>query len=252
MLGPFLRNPFWRLKRFQAHFTTAFRSAGEQWRLDAERYRQCSAREAVIKAYLAENSPRRLQIGSGNIVVEGWLCSDLTPVDKRVIFLDALCPFPFEDEMFDYIHSEHLIEHLPYDGGLFMLRESFRVLREGGRIRIATPDLAVFAHLCVSPLSAEQRAYLDWSINAFLPGRKVARPSFVVNNMFRDWGHQFLYDEETLCATLSDAGFGSIERCNVGESSDLQLSGIERHGSLIGEKNNLFETMVFEGRRPVE
>jgi predicted SAM-dependent methyltransferase len=49
--------------------------------------------------------------------------------------------------VFDYVFSEHMIEHVSYAEGLLMLRECLRVLKPGGRIRIATPSLEVLLDL---------------------------------------------------------------------------------------------------------
>jgi len=52
---------------------------------------------------------------------------------------------------------------------------------------------------------------------------------FALNRAFRGWGHQFLYNERTLHATLSDAGFANVDRCQYGESTHRDLQGLERH-----------------------
>ena len=50
-------------------------------------------------------------------------------------------PFPIPDNSLNYIYAEQVIEHLPFEGGMVMLRESHRVLAPGGKLRLATPDL---------------------------------------------------------------------------------------------------------------
>jgi hypothetical protein len=52
---------------------------------------------------------------------------------------------------------------------------------------------------------------------------------FALNRAFRGWGHQFLYNERTLGASLLDAGFADIVRCDYGESARAELRGLERH-----------------------
>jgi 2-polyprenyl-3-methyl-5-hydroxy-6-metoxy-1,4-benzoquinol methylase len=49
-------------------------------------------------------------------------------------------PFPFFDESFDVVLASEIIEHLHFNP-YRMLRESFRVLKGGGRILITTPNL---------------------------------------------------------------------------------------------------------------
>ena len=95
----------------------------------------------LIEDYLARGGPAKLHIGCGENLLEGWLNSDLYPGSDRVLHFDATGRFPFADATFDYVFSEHMIEHVPYEGALSMLRECRRVLKPGGRARISTPDL---------------------------------------------------------------------------------------------------------------
>ena len=65
----------------------------------------------------------------------------------------------------------------------------------------------------------------------------------------RAWGHRFVYDFPTLQSTMEAAGWREIRSCVPGESDDLHLRNLESHGITIGHSNNLFETMVAEGRK---
>jgi len=92
-----------------------------------------------IASYLAATDSPRLQIGAGSNVLAGWLNTDYFPDRADFIHLDATGRFPFDDSSLDLIFSEHVIEHVPLDGGVNMIAESFRVLKPGGRLRISTP-----------------------------------------------------------------------------------------------------------------
>ena len=48
---------------------------------------------------------------------------------------------PFNDNTFDYIYTEHLIEHLEYSKAKFFLEELYGVCKNKGRVRIVTPKL---------------------------------------------------------------------------------------------------------------
>ncbi len=52
--------------------------------------------------------------------------------------------FPYPDEHFDLVIAGEIIEHMVYDP-MHLLLESRRVLREGGRILITTPNIAGLA-----------------------------------------------------------------------------------------------------------
>ena len=91
--------------------------------------------------YLASHRPAKLHLGAGPNILAGWLNTDVEPKGIGVYYLDAGKPFPIQDQAFDYIFNEHLIEHFTYRDGLRVLQECYRVLKPGGAIRIATPDM---------------------------------------------------------------------------------------------------------------
>lgn len=202
-------------------------------------------------AYLRRPGPRKLQIGAGTSLASGWLVTDLEPLNLRVVRLDATRRFPFPDAVFDYVHSEHMIEHVPYSDALKMLAECCRVLKPGGRIRIATPDIAVLLDLYYRRDDPAGRRYVEWITDHCLPNAPGYNPLFVINNAMRAWGHQFLYDGPLLIATLERCGFVDVCQHRPGSSDDPVLHGIEHHGQFIGDEAiNQYETMVFEARRP--
>lgn len=210
-----------------------------------------SLRSRAIRRYLDSHQIRKLHIGAGPNILEGWLNTDKYPTSSAVVFLNATRSFPFKNDTFDYIFSEHLIEHLTYAEGQGMLRECFRVLKPGGKMRVATPDLETLVGLCTREKSELQQRYVQWIIDTFLPGSDY-HESFVINNAFFSWGHRFLYDRATLESALARAGFADIVRRSVGASEDDVFRGMESHGLASGdEEMNRFETMVLEAVRPL-
>ncbi len=53
---------------------------------------------------------------------------------------------PIADGVFDRVFAGDVIEHLPFVGGIALLREMHRVLRPGGRLLIHTTPNAIFRH----------------------------------------------------------------------------------------------------------
>ncbi len=237
------------LKRsaFLVGMVKAVRSAREDW----HRLRCYLRRLSIIRAYVREHSVRKLQLGAGRTGLPGWLNTDVHPVGRNVAYLDATQRFPLEDDVFHYVFSEHLIEHLTYGQGLSMLRECRRVLKPGGRLRIATPNLESIAGLLAAEGCDRRRRYIEWAIDEHIPGASAYRASFVVNNFFWDFKHLFVYDPATLSAALESVGFVQVTRLPPGESDDEELRRIESHGKRIGEEMNRFETMVFEAIKPL-
>ena len=104
----------------------------------------------IVRRYLAQGlelQEPKLHVGCGGHVLDGWLNADLRPHSAHVLRMDATRRFPFPDNVFAYVYSEHVIEHLPFDAGAIMLGECFRVLAPGGKMRVATPDLAFLTAL---------------------------------------------------------------------------------------------------------
>lgn len=209
------------------------------------------ATRRAIETYVASHPVRKLHLGAGPSSPAGWLSTDVTPQAETVVYLDATEPFPIEDDTFDYVFSEHMIEHMSWHAGLAMLEECHRVLKPGGTIRVATPDLAVLLGLYGEQRDPVGDRYVRWIVDRSMPGISTYKASFVINNAFRNWGHQFLYDGELLEMAMREAGFTNTRRCASGESLDANLRGIESHGRNVGdEEMAAFETMVFEADRP--
>jgi len=206
-----------------------------------------------ILKYIKTHDVRKLQLGSGPIVLDSWLNTDLygrfTP--KGIVLpLNLTKRFPFKSNTFDYIFSEHVIEHLTYEKGCHMLNESFRILKPGGRIRIATPDIKFFIDLYSKNKTSSQKKYIIWSVDNCLPHIKIYKDVFVINNSFRAWGHKFIYDFPTLKYALKKIGFINIKKCEIGKSSSTNFQNIESHGKFVCEFFNKLETFIIEATKP--
>src|ERR1700730_4494013 len=207
-------------------------------------------RNGQIADYLKASRVKKLQLGTSNIILDEWLNTDIFPNYDSVVYLDATKRFPFDDNTFDYIVAEHMIEHVEYQAAQVMLRECFRVMKPGGRVRFATPDLRVLLALHSREKTDNQISYIDWSTARFMPEVQECKDVFVINNLFRSWGHCFLYDAEALHHALNTSGFREIKFYKPGNSEDPILKNLESHGREIeSEDINQFETIVVEGRK---
>jgi len=205
-------------------------------------------RSRVIENYLRSHPVGKLQLGSGPKLLDGWLNTDCSLFFQGKCFLDAKRPFPFEDKTFNYVFAEHLIEHLTYPKGVAMLRECHRVLKPGGSIRVASPDLHILAGLYTPEKTEAQKQFIKTMVDNWLPDIRIYKESFVINNSVRNWGHKFIYDQETLTAAMESVGFTEVTRFNPCESNDPNLQGLESHGP--GNEAKCFETLVLQAKRP--
>lgn len=205
---------------------------------------------ATIADYVRQQAVRRLQIGAGKSRREGWLNTDIE-VGDGLAYLDATERFPLEDSSFNYVFSEHVIEHLPYEGGFNMLSESYRILVPGGKLRIATPNLLRFIDLFRDDTSEEARHYASGKLAWHGWPSHPTVACTILNLQLSSWGHRFVYDPDTLKAALTRVGFESIQEFGVGESDDPNLQGLElRQGRKIAPLN-AYETMIFQAVKPV-
>lgn len=190
------------------------------------------ANNKLIRNYLRGHSTRKLHLGCGHNSLDGWLNSDHRPKSRNILRLDVTKRFPFEDNLFSYVFSEHMIEHLTYTQGSRMLKECHRILKPNGRIRISTPDLSFLLGLYGEDRSDLQERYIEWATKTHVKDAPYCDATFVINNFVRDWGHKFIYDEPSLRFALAKAGFSEIVRCEFNASEDVELQGLENEARM--------------------
>ena len=164
-------------------------------------------------AAAVETGPIRLHVGCGQEAIPGWINIDNQPLPGVDRVLDVRGGLPFS--AVSAIYAEHFIEHLGFEDALAFLAECRRVLAPEGVLRLSTPNL-------------------DWVLTTHYRWHGVTAPDRVddcvrLNRAFRAWGHQFLYNQETLAAVLRNAGFADVRFHRYGESERAELRGLERH-----------------------
>ena len=202
----------------------------------------------LVSHYLRTHSARKLHLGGAGLT--GWLNTDLFPTHWRTARLDATRQLPFADATFEFVFSEHMIEHVPLDAARRMLAESFRVLRPGGWIRIATPDLARIVRFYTDPDTPAHQRYFNRIVGSFALAADRPPRTTVVNSLFFLHGHRFIFDEAALATLFRQVGFTDLRRCEPDVSEVPDLRGIHQHHYAIGVEANALETLVLEARRP--
>jgi predicted SAM-dependent methyltransferase len=190
----------------------------------------------------------KLHIGCGWNVLPGWINCDFRPRRSDVIPVDVTKGLPFPDGIVDYVFHEHVIEHLNRADGLKLLQECFRVLRPGGKIRVTAPDLDFLWKLTHKPTELTRRYVKETMANLF-PNEDTAHPVLIVNNFFKSFGHEFIYDFDFLSQTMERVGFAELRPGAVGTSEDPNLDDLENVGRMPEGFLEL-ESMVVEAQRP--
>jgi predicted SAM-dependent methyltransferase len=233
-----VRSPPYRLMRWMYHLAH-----------DAVRKSDWYTQRA-IREYLDRHQVRKLHVGCADNILDGWLNTEYEfRAPLSVVYLDASKRFPMPSDSFDFAFSEHMIEHVPLEAAFTMLQECNRVLKPGGRVRISTPPLEYLVKLLVSPVK-EDEDYLIFHRQEWSPETPVFTPAVAVADYYRQWGHQFVYDEPTLRALMTKAGFVSIEKLALNESSAPELRNLEHDQRLPAGMLKLL-TFTLEGVKPL-
>lgn len=207
----------------------------------------------AVRKYLAANKIGKLHLGCGGSAIKDWFNTDLEFNSQKVYFLDASKPFRLPDESFDFIFSEHLLEHLDIKSQINMIQESVRILKKGGMIRIATPDFD-FIHSC-NRQNNFIKELINWSALTYFPdevntiGKEIRNYVYYTNNYFYNWGHRFIHSPKTLGHLLTRFGFSQVKQVEMYQSKFVELRKIETHGRIVPKKYNNAETMVFEAKK---
>ncbi len=182
-------------------------------------------RNSKINRYLRSNSNRLLQVGGGKHVLKGWLNGDLIAGD---IYLNATKHLPFPSNSFDYVFTEQFFEHISYSDGQRFLKEVYRILKPGGVLRQTTPSIAGLIEVFQGSNSVVPSAKVLERHQKY-HNSNASNLCHFFNDFMRLWGHQFIYDKDTLEKSHKAAGFNEIDWSSFGKSSHSQLDNLERH-----------------------
>lgn len=111
-----------------------------------------------------------LNLGCGSRFHPAWTNVDFTAVSPAVLSHDLRKGIPFPDEEFDVVYHSHVLEHFNQPRAHAFLRECRRVLKPGGTLRVAVPDLERIAKTYLGTLeqaaagSSEARADHEWML----------------------------------------------------------------------------------------
>jgi FkbM family methyltransferase len=156
----------------------------------------------------ADGKPLRLNLGAGGTHLSGF-----TNVDRK---LDTeVYPLPYEDGSVEEIVASHVLEHFSHRETSVVLQEWVRVLKPGGKIRLAVPDFEEVARL-------------------YLAGHAVNVQGYVMGgHCDGDDRHGCIFDRESLAELMTSCGLERIGKwdtqafgCAAGPHS-LNLQGFK-------------------------
>jgi len=157
----------------------------------------------------------------------------------RIRHADAARRIPPADATVDAIYTSHMLEHLDRVEARVFLAECRRVLKPGGILRLAVPDLRYIAYLYLRANDANGfLSHLQFDLDK--PRGLMARLHRMLSG---GRGHHWMYDRDSLLALVEAAGFAEVEtmeegRTRIADPGSLDLN--EREG----------DTFCLEARRP--
>lgn len=125
-----------------------------------------------------------LNLGCGNRWHDDWINLDFVSRNKKVIACNLLKGIPFPSDYFDAVYHSHLLEHFSKKDALKFTEECYRVLKTGGIIRVAVPNL--------ESVVENYKKYLELAMD----GDKIAEANY-------DWTMIEMYDQ---CVRKSTGG----------------------------------------------
>lgn len=177
-----------------------------------------------IRDLVLKNKPIKLHVACGTNYIKDWINIDNNS-DKNIHDLDVnwdlRIPLPTKDNTVDFVYNEHFLEHLTVSEGQKVLKEFLRVLKPGGVLRIAMPDLKTAVDRYYNP---------NWKSEPMIKKFRleyIQTRAEMINTSFHSWGHKWLYDIEEINRRLKEAGFSDIESCKLRHSRHLVFQNIE-------------------------
>lgn len=103
--------------------------------------------DELARRMVMEEDRLRLNIGSDHTQISGFKSVDFNPDVHPDILADAKDLHMVETDSVDEIYASHVLEHLTWADGLTALKEWLRVLKPGGMLTVAVPDIVEIYHL---------------------------------------------------------------------------------------------------------
>jgi predicted SAM-dependent methyltransferase len=133
---------------------------------------------------------------------------------NQIEYVDGRKRLPIPDASVEVLYSSHMLEHLDRNEAARFLKEAVRVLRPGGIIRIAVPDLKkLVVQYCES---GDADTFIEATYLCVSRPRSFAQRLRLLLVGARH--HQWMYDGNSLCRLLMAHGFLRAEVLPAGQT----------------------------------
>jgi predicted SAM-dependent methyltransferase len=144
----------------------------------------------------------KLNVGCGINYLPGWVNIDTGPYKVDLVH-NITKKFPYPNNSVSLIYCEHVIEHLSKTEGDSFINNCYSILIKNGVLRIATFDLD----------EVIQKYITDWKDQYWIESHPhIKNRAQMLNAVFHDWGHKWIYNAEELTTRIIESNFGNSVR----------------------------------------
>lgn len=130
------------------------RSISQQWKANLQD--MLTKLEQIKKMPKDRPLDKHLHVGCGKNVLEGFINVDKYFKHPDILPYDMFA-LPFEHNSIDTIYSSHSLEHLPIRQAKLALLNWYKLLKTGGILYLAIPDLEEIMLIMLDPTIPEER-----------------------------------------------------------------------------------------------
>lgn len=171
-----------------------------------------------------------VNLGCGSRYHPAWINIDIAPSSPEVMAYDLRRGVPLADNSCDVVYHSHVLEHLRRQEAKFFLSECVRVLKPGGILRVAVPDLERICRAYLEKLNAAETSAAatddyDWmmvelcdqfvretsggEMREFLSRRPLPSEAFIYERIGEE-GRELIHGSHNSPATASPVGMSRL------------------------------------------
>jgi hypothetical protein len=194
---------------------------------------------------------RYVQYGCGSVAPDEWINYDSSPTlriqrlpligkllknqlntvfPSNVLYGDILKGLPVDDNFCKGIYCCDVLEHLSLNDFRMALKNTFRILQEGGIFRCVVPDLEFYAREYISSLDrGEKSASINFIGKDTILGQESRPKGFkdLLSYFLGNSRHLWMWDNYSLSEELRIAGFVNIRSCRFNDCEDKMFLYVE-------------------------
>jgi len=202
------------------------------------------------------NRNERVQYGCGFSAGASWRNFDASPTlrferlpvigrlytknkqrfPENVEYGDIVKGLPVQDESCELVYCSHVLEHLALEDMRTALKNTYCMLRKGGRFRVVVPDLEKLVHDYVQDRSEEAAISFVRETALGRERRRKTLRAFLVE-WLGSGQHFWMWDYRSLGRELRAAGFTEVRRAAFGDCDDpafAEVEDVERWRDCLG------------------